>query len=171
MKQAKKNLFLQRLHSNFNFYLEQESMSTDVPAAADFQRWIWQSCKNEYRYANISILLCDEPQARILNRDYRQKDYATNVLSFALNEGECAHRFQHKVLNGDLVLCPEVIAREANEQGKSLQAHYAHLTVHGILHLMGYDHVQDAEAEIMESLEISILYQLGYNNPYVQDEY
>lgn len=171
MKIAKKNLFLQRLYSNFNFCLDQQSTEENTPTAAEFQRWIWQSCKNEYFYANITVLLCDESEARVLNREYRQKDYATNVLSFALNEGECAYPFHHKVLNGDLVLCPQVVMREAEQQGKSLQAHYAHLTVHGILHLMGYDHIQNEEAELMESLEIGILYQLGYANPYAQDEY
>lgn len=108
-----------------------------------------------------------------MNHDYRSKDYATNVLSFALNEGEdmLLSSGSNAVLRGDLVFCPEVIAREAAAQHKSLMAHYAHLTIHGTLHLMGYDHIEEAEAEIMEALEIRLLHQLGYENPYAQDEY
>lgn len=170
MKIAKKNLFLSRLCSRFNFALDKQSTVENLPTATDFRCWIWQSCKNDYQYANITVLLCDEPEASRLNNDYRHKDYATNVLSFALNEGEQVYQPERPTLNGDLVLCPQVIAREAKEQNKSLWAHYAHLTVHGTLHLMGYDHIQNEEAEIMEALEISILDQLGYANPYAQDE-
>lgn len=173
MKLAKKNPFLSRLQNHFSFSIENHSSTgeKDLPKAADFHRWIWQTCKNEYRYANISVVLYDESEARVLNYNYRSKDYATNVLSFALNEGEVIYQDQCKTLNGDLILCPQVISKEAKEQNKSLLAHYAHLTVHGTLHLMGYDHIEENEAETMESLEISILYQLGYANPYAQDEY
>ena len=92
-------------------------------------------------------------------------------MSFALNEGESVFISEKKELNGDLIFCPQVIEREAAEQNKSLLAHYAHLTIHGVLHLMGYDHMNDEEAEIMEELEIRIMHQLGYANPYTQDEY
>lgn len=171
MKSAKKNLFLQRWQRHCQVWCDTRSQAPDLPSPADFRRWIWQSCKNTYSCVEVSVLLCDEDEARALNRDYRGKDYATNVLSFALNEGESFVRPDSGSLNGDLVFCPQVVAREAAEQGKTLMAHYAHLTVHGTLHLMGYDHIADDEAEVMEALEIRILHQLGYANPYAQDEY
>jgi probable rRNA maturation factor len=94
-------------------------------------------------------------EGRRLNRAYRKKDYATNVLSFAYGDGR-----------GDLVLCHPVIAREARAQGKSVAAHYAHLVVHGILHLRGYRHERKAEAQRMERVEIRLLKRLGLRNPY-----
>ena len=122
--------------------------------------------KNEYRRAEISLLLLDEADARAYNRDYRQKDYATNVLSFALNEGEMMLPTQDDTLRGDLIICPQVVSREATEQGKLIAHHYAHLVLHGTLHLMGYDHINDDEAEAMEALETRLLAQLGIANPY-----
>lgn len=111
------------------------------------------------RGGQITVRLCAADEARELNRDFRGKDYATNVLSFpyALEPVVC----------GDLVLCPEVVAREAAEQGKSGEEHYAHLIVHGILHLLGYDHVDSRkEARRMEARECEILAGLGYRDPY-----
>jgi probable rRNA maturation factor len=95
-------------------------------------------------------------EARGLNRAFRGKDYATNVLTFAYEQGL-----------GDIVLCPAVIGREAREQGKTLESHYAHLTVHAVLHLRGFDHERARDAERMERTEIRILKQLGHPNPYV----
>jgi len=97
-------------------------------------------------------------EGRALNRAYRGRDYATNVLTFVLNDSP--------PLAGDLVLCAPVIAREAREQRKSLTAHYAHLTIHGVLHLQGYDHADDRQAQAMETLETRILKRLGYPDPY-----
>ena len=94
----------------------------------------------------------------MLNREYRGKDHATNVLSFPYETGS--------LLLGDLVICPPVVAREAGEQGKPLAAHYAHLTVHGMLHLQGWDHENDGEAQAMEDEEAKILAALGYPDPY-----
>lgn len=166
MKQAKQNPFLKRQHRCFTLWLDRRSSAGGLPENADFYRWAWQALKNEYRRADISLLLCDEAEARALNRDYRGKDYATNVLSFALNEGEPVLASPSDSLCGDIVFCPQVVAREAAEQGKTVWQHYAHLTVHGVLHLMGYDHIHDDEAQAMEALEIRILHQLGCANPY-----
>ncbi len=94
----------------------------------------------------------------MLNRDYRGKDYATNVLTFVYDDMQ--------PLAGDLVFCAPVVAREALEQGKNLLSHYAHLTVHGMLHLQGYDHETDAEAEEMEALESALIVKMGYPPPY-----
>ena len=169
MKQAKRNRFLKRQHQCFTLWLDVHSTATGLPEQADFYRWAWQTLKSDYRHAQIGIMLCDEAKARALNRDYRGKDYATNVLSFALNEGEALHHAVSGSLTGDIVFCPQVVAQEAAAQGKTLMQHYAHLTVHGVLHLMGYDHIDEAEAEAMEALEIRILNQLGYADPYLED--
>jgi probable rRNA maturation factor len=107
----------------------------------------------------ITLRIVDEEEGCALNRDYRGKDYATNVLTFAYGE-------EDGVLAGDIVLCAPVVESEAQEQGKPLLAHYAHLTVHGVLHLQGFDHETEPEARQMESLEVEILRNLGFNDPY-----
>ncbi|HEY9100499.1 MAG TPA: rRNA maturation RNase YbeY [Chitinimonas sp.] len=119
--------------------------------------------------ASITLRIVDEEEGRTLNRDYRGKDYATNVLSFAFNEGEPVPGMEDVVM-GDLVLCAPVVEREAKEQGKTPEAHWAHLVVHGVLHLQGYDHMDDIEAEAMEALETAILQLLGYPDPYLLEK-
>lgn len=171
MKIAKKKPVLQHLNQIFCLNVDNRSNASLAPTYGQWRQWIWQTCKNSYKRANIAILLCNEDEACQFNHNYRNKNYATNVLSFALNEGESMYLPDCSELNGDLVFCPQVIEKEAADQHKSVIAHYAHLTVHGVLHLMGYDHIDDDEAEIMEALEIRILHQLGYTNPYIQDEY
>src|SRR5690606_25198632 len=120
------------------------------------------------REAYLAIRLADAREGRALNRHYRGRDYPTNVLSFParLDEGVRLPPGVHMPLLGDLVLCAPVVAREAREQGKPLAAHYAHLTVHGTLHLLGWDHGDDVEAEAMEQLEREILAGLGIDDPY-----
>jgi probable rRNA maturation factor len=109
--------------------------------------------------AEVTVRFVGSIEGRDLNRDYRGKDYATNVLSFPYENGGRVH--------GDLVLCREVVEREAREQGKAPEAHYAHMVVHGMLHLQGYDHETGRhEAECMEALERKILADLGYPDPY-----
>jgi probable rRNA maturation factor len=119
--------------------------------------------------ASLTLRIVDEKEGSELNRDYRGKDYATNVLSFAFNEGEPVPGMED-VTMGDLVLCAPVVAREAKEQGKDLEAHWAHLVVHGVLHLQGYDHQDEVEAEAMEALETAILQGLGYPDPYASEK-
>ena len=116
------------------------------------------------RDAEITVRLVGEEEGRALNRDYRGKDYPTNVLTFTYDDG--APVAGSAPLLGDLVLCVPVVVREALEQGKSPEAHYAHLVVHGMLHLQGYDHEMDAGAERMEARERKILASLGYSDPY-----
>jgi probable rRNA maturation factor len=119
----------------------------------------------------LTIRIVDEAEIKSLNHDYRGKDYATNVLSFPaelfLEElpEELAKELNIPLL-GDLVICAPVIAREAAEQHKTLDAHWAHMVIHGTLHLLGYDHIDDDEAEIMEALETAILNKMGYADPY-----
>ncbi|MDR3323086.1 MAG: rRNA maturation RNase YbeY [Zoogloeaceae bacterium] len=109
----------------------------------------------------VTIRLVTPEEGQTLNREYRDKDYATNVLSFPYHPGG-----DGEPLRGDLVLCPAVIAREAEEQGKTPERHYAHLVVHGMLHLQGQDHENDAAADAMEQCEREILAALGYPDPY-----
>jgi probable rRNA maturation factor len=111
--------------------------------------------------AELTIRLVDEEEGRALNRDYRGKDYATNVLTFAYDEDE-----GDAPARADIVLCTDVLLREAAEQGKELAAHAAHLVVHGVLHAQGYDHDDDDDAAEMEAIEIDVLEQLGFGNPY-----
>jgi probable rRNA maturation factor len=108
----------------------------------------------------------DTKEGRTLNRDYRGKDYATNVLSFPVELPPGVNL----PLIGDLVICAPVVAREALEQGKPSRHHWAHMTVHGVLHLIGYDHIDDQEAEQMEALETRILAGLGIDDPYAVDD-
>jgi probable rRNA maturation factor len=126
-----------------------------LPLRADFARWARAALTGG---GQVAIRLVDEQEGRTLNSEYRGKDYATNVLSFPY-EAE-------PLLMGDLVICPAVVAREAAEQGKPLAAHYAHLTVHGMLHLRGWDHENEGEAQAMEDEERKILAALGYPDPY-----
>ncbi|MGY0799116.1 rRNA maturation RNase YbeY [Lysobacter sp. A286] len=134
-----------------------------IPAAVSFRRWVAAALDGRIRQADLAIRLVDDKEGRAFNRHYRGKDYATNVLSFPadLPEGVTLP------LLGDLLICVPVVAREAREQGKRLNEHYAHLTVHGALHLLGWDHEDEREAECMEQLEREILATLGISDPYL----
>lgn len=122
------------------------------------RRWIQAAL---FAPAELAIRFVDANEGQTLNRDYRGKDYATNVLTFAYTEDE-----HSEITQADIVLCTDVLQREAQEQKKPLEAHAAHLIVHGVLHAQGYDHEDSAEAEEMEALEIEILGNLGFPNPY-----
>ncbi len=120
--------------------------------------------------ARITVRFVGQTEGRALNRDFRSKDYATNVLTFDYaSNGESPSRAQSAapMLIGDLVLCAPVVQREARAQNKELSAHYAHLLVHGVLHLRGHAHERDDEAQRMERLETHLMRQLGYRDPYV----
>ncbi len=132
-----------------------------VPTRAQLRRWVKAALLSP---AQLTIRIVDAPEAQALNKQFRGKDYATNVLTFVYDGVK--HVCGEAVLAGDIVLCAPVVEREALEQGKQTLAHYAHLTVHGVLHLQGYDHERAREAKIMEQLEIDTLAQLGYANPY-----
>ena len=128
----------------------------NVPTKQQFKKWVKTALRVD---TEVTIRLVDEVEGRALNLAYRGKDYATNVLTFPITE--------EPHLMGDIVICAPIVAKEAVEQNKTIEAHYAHLTVHGVLHLHGYDHEIDAQAELMEKLEIQILAKLGYANPYL----
>ena len=117
--------------------------------------------------AELTVRFVDADEGRNLNRDYRGKDYATNVLTFAYDDGEITDPDQPT--RGDIVLCTDVLEREALEQNKTLEQHAAHLIVHGVLHAQGYDHEDDEEAEEMEGLEREFLAVLGLPDPYLNE--
>jgi probable rRNA maturation factor len=129
--------------------------SPNVPSRAQFRRWVRKAL---HRDARVTIRVVGQTEGRALNRSFRGKDYATNVLTFVFRE--------RAPFEADLAICAPVVAREAREQRKSLIAHYAHLTVHGVLHLQGYDHENDADAAEMEGLETEIVTGFGYPDPY-----
>jgi len=135
-----------------------------VPSTASFRQWVEAALRGARRRkpAEVAIRIVDAEEGLALNRDYRGKAYATNVLSFP---AELPPGVDLPLI-GDLAICAPVVAREAAEQGKKPRDHWAHLTVHGTLHLLGYDHIEDGEAEAMESLEASILSTLGIADPY-----
>lgn len=134
-----------------------------VPLSRSFEAWVRASLAGRRRgRTEVNIALLDLEAARELNFRYRGKDYATNVLSFPY---EPAPQEKSGLL-GDLVLCPPVVAREAAEQGKRVRDHYAHLTIHGVLHLLGHDHENEKDALEMEALERRILAEFGIEDPY-----
>ena len=137
-----------------------------LPAANSFRKWVAAALDGRIREADLAIRLVDAREGRALNRHYRGKDSATNVLSFPAELPEGLPEGVRLPLLGDLVLCAPVVAREAREQRKPLAAHYAHLTVHGVLHLLGWNHEDEREAECMEGLEREILAGLGIDDPY-----
>lgn len=130
----------------------------EVISRKDLRRWVQGAL---FAPAALTIRFVDAEEGRALNRDYRDKDYATNVLTFTYTEDEA-----DAVTQADIVLCTDVLQREAGEQGKPLETHTAHLVVHGVLHAQGYDHESEEDATEMETLEIEILESLGYANPY-----
>ena len=128
---------------------------------ADLRRWVECSLLGP---AELTIRFVDAEDGKALNREYRGKDYATNVLTFAYNEGE--ELGDEEPVQADIVLCTDVLQREADEQKKTVEEHVAHLVVHGVLHAQGFDHEHDEEAEEMEQLERDIMEALGYPDPY-----
>lgn len=131
-----------------------------VPEDEDFLRWASAAAKRDR--AELVIRIVDETESAELNGQYRHKAGPTNVLSFPF---EVPEGIPNRLL-GDLVICAAVVEREAREQGKTLEAHWAHMVVHGVLHLQGYDHISDSDAAVMEAEEIAILKNLGFPNPY-----
>ena len=139
---------------------------TGVPSAASFRKWVEAALAGRAAPAEVAIRIVGTEEGRELNRQYRRRDYATNVLSFPAERPVGLPDDVELPYLGDLVICADVVAREAAEQSKRPVDHYAHLTVHGVLHLLGWDHLEDAEAEAMEARERQILAGLGIADPY-----
>ncbi|MCH8529634.1 MAG: rRNA maturation RNase YbeY [Saccharospirillum sp.] len=151
---------------NLTLDIQVASSTTPLPDTIQLQQWVAAALRDARDDTELSIRLVDEAEARTLNRDYRGKDYATNVLSFPFELPPDIEDPEAAALLGDLVLCAPVVAQEAVDQDKPLFDHWAHLVVHGTLHLLGHDHIEPAEADAMEALEVEILNQLGIANPY-----
>ncbi len=137
----------------------------DYPTEQQFQLWVDTVLQEDDQDSEIVIRLVDNQESAELNQQYRHKQGPTNILSFPF---EAPDGFDSDLL-GDLVICAPLIALEAQQQNKQLFDHWAHITIHGVLHLLGYDHIDDAEAEEMEALEIKILSRLNINNPYLEE--
>ncbi|MDV6345131.1 rRNA maturation RNase YbeY [Nitrosomonas sp. Is37] len=142
-------------HKKFKLVLQYATEFPGTPTRSQFRKWVNAALM---RNAEIVLRIVDEEEGRELNRHFRGKDKATNVLTFVYDELQ--------LLSGDIVLCAPVVISEAQQQQKDLAAHYAHLTVHGVLHLQGYDHEHETDAAIMEQLETEIVTKLGYADPY-----
>jgi probable rRNA maturation factor len=140
----------------------QKATASAVPDDAEFRAWA--AAAAERQDAEVVIRLVDADESAALNSAYRGKTGPTNVLSFPFVVPEGVPND----LLGDLVICAPIVEREAADQGKPVRAHWAHMVVHGMLHLQGYDHIEDADAEIMENREIEILRGLGIENPYLE---
>ncbi|BBF05297.1 TPA: rRNA maturation RNase YbeY [Haemophilus influenzae] len=137
-----------------------------LPAEEQIVQWATAAVQPEDNEVEMTVRIVDEAESHELNLTYRGKDRPTNVLSFPF---ECPDEVELPLL-GDLVICRQVVEREAAEQEKPLMAHWAHMIVHGSLHLLGYDHIEDDEAEEMESLETQIMQGLGFDDPYLAEK-
>lgn len=148
-----------------------QNSDSDTPLTEDFQRWVSHALVNipnkiPPEISELTIRIVDDTESAQLNGEFRKKEGPTNILSFSYNP---MPGFQNDSL-GDLAICKNVVIDEAKKAEIPVLSHWAHLTVHGVLHLLGYDHEKDDEAEIMEALEIQILEKLGFDNPYADHE-
>ncbi|OOF79591.1 rRNA maturation RNase YbeY [Rodentibacter caecimuris] len=137
-----------------------------LPTESQITQWASAAVQPESDNVEMTVRIVDEAESHELNLTYRGKDRPTNVLSFPF---DCPDEVELSLL-GDLVICCQVVENEAIEQGKPLMAHWAHMVVHGSLHLLGYDHIEDEEAEEMESLETQIMQNLGFADPYLLEK-
>ncbi|MFA0812252.1 rRNA maturation RNase YbeY [Microbulbifer epialgicus] len=146
--------------------IQRASRFTDLPSDEDIRTWVTTTLSGHREEAELSVRIVDEEESQQLNHQYRGKDKPTNVLSF--------HTDFPAELNlpllGDLVICAPVVQKEAEQQHKTLSAHWAHMLVHGTLHLLGYDHIEDTDAVLMEKLETQLLESLGFADPYAPFE-
>ncbi|HHX36219.1 MAG TPA: rRNA maturation RNase YbeY [Gammaproteobacteria bacterium] len=143
--------------------LQIASSASQLPSHAELLDWCTLALRQRSQPSELTIRLVDSEEGRQLNATWRGKDYPTNVLSFP---ADIPDGLLDIPLLGDLVICVPVVEKEAAEQNKTLTAHWAHLVIHGCLHLLGYDHIEDTEAEEMEDLERQLLAEIGYSDPY-----
>ncbi|MEG3693189.1 rRNA maturation RNase YbeY [Vibrio coralliirubri] len=137
-----------------------------LPTEQDIQLWLNKTIPQFQENAELTVRIVDTQESHQLNHEYRGKDKPTNVLSFPF---EAPPGIELDLL-GDLIICRQVVEKEAEEQSKPLLAHWAHMVVHGSLHLLGYDHIEDDEAEEMESLETEIMQSMGFEDPYILEK-
>jgi len=143
--------------------LQIDSTVPGIPTRAEFERWAVTALSGRRERTELGIRIVGREESRRFNARYRQRDQATNVLSFPAHVDEYPEDLP---VFGDLLICAEIVMAEAAEQGKSARAHWAHLVVHGVLHLLGFDHQNDVQAVEMESLEVELLQRLGIADPY-----
>ena len=146
--------------------IQNESQSSLIPEKKQFKYWLDAVLKNDNQDSEIVIRVVDKDEMIKFNEQYRDKKGSTNILSFPF---EVPDGVESQLL-GDLLVCAPVVEQEARQQNKKLEQHWAHLIIHGILHLLGYNHIDDVEAEEMEALEINILSTIGINNPYQENK-
>lgn len=171
---------------SYKIVIQNISRIKKIPTNNLIKTWINAALNKYINHAEITVRIVDEDESGHLNQQYRHKQGPTNILSFPYNPHDSAHKQlatkneniintesssnKNNTLVGDLVICAPIVLSEATSQHKSIESHWAHLIIHGSLHLLGYDHINDQQAHIMENLEISILHSLGFNNPYIYRE-
>ncbi|MED5389570.1 MAG: rRNA maturation RNase YbeY [Pseudomonadota bacterium] len=139
----------------------------DIPEETDLCDWVRHACRVAGGIVgDLTLRIVDEDEIRTLNREYRDKNKPTNVLSFPFEMPEGLPDDAMEPLLGDIIICAPVVRREAAEQNKTIEAHWAHMVTHGVLHLLGYDHIDDEDAQIMEAMEIRALNEQGFPDPY-----
>lgn len=138
----------------------------NLPNIFHIQRWVNTTLENLIDNGELTLRIVNAQTIQALNKQYRNINKPTNVLSFPSEVPEVVAKSLPQKLLGDIIICHEIIEKEALEQNKSQESHYAHMIVHGVLHLLGYDHIQEKDALIMEPLEIETLKKLGFTNPY-----
>jgi len=142
--------------------LQHASHANNIPEQKELQHWLNAVLLPKHNGIELTIRIVDIEESQALNHQYRGKNKPTNVLSFPF---EVPAGIELNLL-GDLVICAPIVAQEAKQQNKTIPAHWAHMVIHGCLHLLGFDHIKDKDAEQMEAVEIDILAKLGFNNPY-----
>ncbi len=142
--------------------LQNDDKIPNIPSIELLEKWVSRSLQSNFAQLEQTIRVVEEAESRSLNKTWRGNDKPTNVLSFPAEDSEYLD-YDHL---GDLVICASVVEAEAAQQNKSPVSHWAHMVVHGMLHLQGFDHISNAEAEQMEAMEIEILTTLGHTNPY-----
>jgi probable rRNA maturation factor len=142
--------------------IQSASTSEDAPDEQSIKRWVGAVIDSNQGDTELIVRIVDEPEGKLLNETYRGASGATNVLSFPF-ENQTPEALP---LIGDIVVCAPIVEREAQQQNKDLNAHWAHMIIHGVLHLLGYDHQNDSEAAVMEGLETEIMQKLGFPPPY-----
>lgn len=154
------------------FVDRQKATELRCPSRKRLTEWVRAALAEEKITAAIALTVrfVDDEEGKSLNHQYRHKKYATNVLSFPYDADDLPEAIMNERYLGDLAVCAPVLVREAAEQGKSLTAHSAHLVIHGVLHLLGFDHETDEDAQRMEALEIRAMHRLNMGNPYELDE-
>jgi len=152
-----------------NLEVQYTEQAEEPPSIDEFQSWANMALINE-KEVQVSLRVVGEEESQSLNKEYRNKDKSTNVLSFPMEIPQAlVDEIDMPVILGDLIICAPVVEQEARQQNKTSKAHWAHMVIHGMLHLQGYDHISDEQAEEMEILEIKLLQQLGIENPYGHD--